>query len=131
MPGHSGICEVLASGRTQGAFVLCARAPLLVGYGKSSRGAFQRTTGYRLALFSPAHDAGWKEDAALSPPPLGSRYPISGRRHDLSTSLAELKPSIFDQYPVGTPSVHGRYAPSPAAAGTRLASLGGGELSTA
>ena len=68
--------------------------------------------------------------AALSPPPLGSRYPIGGRRHDLSTSLAELKPSIFDQYPVGTPSVHGRYAPSPAAAGTRLASLGGGELST-
>ena len=41
------------------------------------------------------------------------------------TSLAELKPSIFDQYPVGTPSVHGRYAPSPAA-GTRLVSLGEG-----
>ena len=52
-------------------------------------------------------------------------------RLESSTSLAELKPSIFDQYPVGTPSVHGRYAPSPAAAGTRLASLGGGELSTA
>jgi hypothetical protein len=47
--------------------------------------------------------------AALSPPPRVTCH----RRHDLSTSLAELKPSIFDQYPVGTPSVHSRYASSP------------------
>ena len=46
--------------------------------------------------------------AALSPPPRVTSY----LRHDLSTSLAELKPSIFDQYPVGVSSPSHRYSPS-------------------
>ena len=46
--------------------------------------------------------------AAHSPPPRVASY----LRHDLSTSLAELKPSIFDQYPVGVSSPSHRYSPS-------------------